>query len=185
MQLKIMKDNPTLTVLSGKLKGTVIDLILESYTFGRNADCEIVFSDSTVSGRHCKMEKNQDGSFRLLDLGSTNGMFVNTIQTTSQNLMNGDIVKLGLVEMLYNAKDSEIYKTDKTKYKSSGNIEETKVNLLNTIHTGLIEEMENISPFAKDNCSKGKNLPTKLITLLIILLIIIIVVLLAVLLLII
>jgi len=176
-----MKENPTLTVLSGKLKGTVIDLISDVYTFGRNSDCEVVFTDSTVSGHHCKMEKNQDGSFKLLDLGSTNGMFVNTIQTTSQNLINGDIIKLGLVEMLYNSKDLEIYKNDTKKHNSSESIEETKVNLINTIHAGLIEEMENISPFAKENSSKNKSLPNKLITLVIILLVIIIVVLLAVL----
>lgn len=58
---------------------------------GRNPDNNLCFKNSFVSGKHARL--SYDGrNWSVLDMGSTNGTFVNGFRVDSQNLDAGDLV---------------------------------------------------------------------------------------------
>jgi signal transduction histidine kinase len=61
---------------------------------GRSSDKDICLKDLTVSNSHAKITA-EGGSFRLKDLRSTNGTFVNGEQVHEKILANGDRVTIG------------------------------------------------------------------------------------------
>jgi len=63
---------------------------------GRASACGLVVSDESVSARHCRVV-SENGIFTVVDLGSTNGTFVNGKRVSTQLLVDGDKVSLGLV----------------------------------------------------------------------------------------
>src|SRR5205823_1846941 len=63
-------------------------------TIGRGADCDVSVPDNSVSRRHARIEFH-NGRFRITDLGSTNGTFVNHTRTKEADLHDGDYVAVG------------------------------------------------------------------------------------------
>lgn len=47
-----------------------------SLVIGRDGSCDIVLDDDSVSRWHLKLDDDEDGTYRLTDLGSTNGTYV-------------------------------------------------------------------------------------------------------------
>jgi ABC-type multidrug transport system ATPase subunit len=62
---------------------------------GREPDNDLVVSDLGVSRHHAELRKAGDGRYRILDLGSHNGTFVNGDQINSATLTERDIVSIG------------------------------------------------------------------------------------------
>ena len=67
-------------------------------TVGRNITNLLVLDEPAASRFHCVIEKWQDG-YRVRDVGSRNGIFVNGQATKAALLNNGDIVGIGATEM--------------------------------------------------------------------------------------
>jgi pSer/pThr/pTyr-binding forkhead associated (FHA) protein len=63
-------------------------------TVGKAADCDVVLNDPSISSRHAEFLAGRAG-FRVNDLGSTNGTYVNDKRVTSQDLVDNDNVRLG------------------------------------------------------------------------------------------
>ena len=61
---------------------------------GRDAKCDLVLADDSLSRRHAKIEK-RDGRFYVTDLDSTNGTYVNNERTAEAVLQAGDHIRLG------------------------------------------------------------------------------------------
>jgi len=93
---------PKLHVLSGQLEGKVFDLLEERVTIGRALDNTIRMEDGTVSHHHA-MFVLEVNAYKLRDLNSTNGTRVNGMRITETKLTNGDLVRVGSVEMRYEA----------------------------------------------------------------------------------
>ncbi len=71
-----------------------------SWTLGRDKDNSIVILDSSVSRHHAIMQYLDSNSIYLIDLGSTNGSFVNQQRVSIPTLLqNGDQVTLGQSEI--------------------------------------------------------------------------------------
>ena len=96
-----MAENPKLVVLSEPLRGQTFTLANELYTIGRVESCTICIPDPTISSKHCTLNRQADGGYKLTDHGSTNGTRVNGMRVEEAVLANTDIVQLGSVEMLY------------------------------------------------------------------------------------
>lgn len=75
--------------------GRKYDLLSEVVTIGRDPENAIVLESDSVSRRHCRIEKAKEDWF-IVDLGSTNGTYVNDILIqTRARLTSGQFVKIG------------------------------------------------------------------------------------------
>jgi hypothetical protein len=69
---------------------------MQTVTFGRGSQNDVVFSDMTVSGTHCRIEMDDAGRITITDLNSTNGTRVNGVAISSPTILNpSDVVKIG------------------------------------------------------------------------------------------
>ncbi|MBD0373387.1 MAG: sigma 54-interacting transcriptional regulator [Pyrinomonadaceae bacterium] len=86
--------NPRLVSISGPLRGKTFPLTDEACSIGRESANCICVSDASVSRRHCVIS-SEEGRFRLSDLESLNGSFVNGVPIKERYLEHGDQIKLG------------------------------------------------------------------------------------------
>jgi pSer/pThr/pTyr-binding forkhead associated (FHA) protein len=86
---------PVLGVLVPCRGGKATPLRKERTTVGRDKTCDVVIDDKTVSGLHCGLEYSQ-GHWKVVDLGSTNGILVNGVAYQSKWLVPGDELMISL-----------------------------------------------------------------------------------------
>jgi pSer/pThr/pTyr-binding forkhead associated (FHA) protein len=86
-----------LTIVSGPETGKVFTQTQDTFSIGRGEECEVVLRDSTVSRRHCTIQRSGQQQFSLSDLYTPNGTFLNDPKTRVQTrkLRNGDQIILG------------------------------------------------------------------------------------------
>jgi ABC-type multidrug transport system ATPase subunit/pSer/pThr/pTyr-binding forkhead associated (FHA) protein len=97
----------TLTYNDGS--GAAQDVVLEIrpiplgmplITIGRVPDNMVVLNHPQVSGHHARLEQVQ-GGYRIVDLSSTNHVYVNARRVTNQLLQPGDEVRIGPFKLTY------------------------------------------------------------------------------------
>ena len=98
--------NPRLVVINGFKKGTVFPLTAVKVTIGRESANIISLNHASVSRRHCVIERAGDG-FRLQDLNSVNGTFVNGVSVEDQELFHGDQLKVGNIALVFVTAEAE------------------------------------------------------------------------------
>ena len=67
-------------------------------TVGRSPGAELILDAALVSRLHCRLEAN-DETLEVVDLESTNGIFVNGARVNRAHLLPGDKLKVGRVEL--------------------------------------------------------------------------------------
>jgi len=73
-----------------------------TYTLGRVANTDITLPYSWVSRKHAMIQREENGQFNLLDLGSSNGTFLNGRKIhTPITLQNGDCIGIGSTRLLF------------------------------------------------------------------------------------
>ncbi|MBX7084310.1 MAG: LuxR C-terminal-related transcriptional regulator [Nannocystaceae bacterium] len=85
---------PGLLVLAGPGAGTV-HRIAAQMVVGRGEEADLRLDDEGVSRKHVKLIRAAGGLVNVLDLGSTNGVFVNGRRTDLALLQLGDVLELG------------------------------------------------------------------------------------------
>jgi len=99
--LAVTGNRPLLRVLSGPgLPGNRFLSATGLTAIGRTNDNDIVLAETAVSSKHCRIEQ-QGNRFVLLDLGSTNGTWVNGVAQERAVLRNGDQIKVGDTTMVF------------------------------------------------------------------------------------
>lgn len=104
-------------------------------TIGRVPGNTLVLSHPQVSSRHAKLVR-EGGTYRILDLNSTNHVYVNSELTTSHLLKLGDEIRIGPYKLVYEANqltqydESNFIRIDALNLKKSGN---NNVTLLNDL----------------------------------------------------
>ncbi len=81
-------------VESGKTQQREYMLVRDKTGIGRGPKNEIVISDISISRHHISVEKYKEG-FRLVDLDSANGTFLNGYRIKNAQLRDGDIIEIG------------------------------------------------------------------------------------------
>lgn len=72
----------------------------DSVLLGRSSVCERVLDDEGVSRRHALLRATADGAWRLVDLASTNGTWLNGRRVHhSRRVSDGDELRLGRVRL--------------------------------------------------------------------------------------
>ena len=91
----------SLYVIRGRDNGQHFLLRGSLVTIGRDAANQIQVQDTEVSRHHARIDIAADKSFRLTDLNSSNGTFVNSRKVDSQVLRSGDRVQVGRTLMIF------------------------------------------------------------------------------------
>ncbi|MEN9797372.1 MAG: hypothetical protein RL653_1068 [Pseudomonadota bacterium] len=86
--IQIAAKHPTAVGKTVKLDAAVMML-------GRATESGFQVEDDGISRRHCCIERGADGKFVLVDLGSTNGTFLNGTRVQEAELADGDKIQVG------------------------------------------------------------------------------------------
>ena len=66
---------------------------------GRAGDCDITVADPLVSRHHAKLLLSGAGG-RIIDLGSDNGTYVNSVRVVDSPVVDGDLIELGKAQFV-------------------------------------------------------------------------------------
>lgn len=101
-----MTTKPKLIAISGPAEGTTFALTDDEISIGRDASNSISINDHSVSRRHCLIRR-EDLSFKVIDLDSYNGTFVNSVPVGEQLLKHGDQISVGSVRFVFILQEPE------------------------------------------------------------------------------
>jgi pSer/pThr/pTyr-binding forkhead associated (FHA) protein len=88
-----------LVVVRGRSASRTLKIPNGITTVGRQDDCQLRIGSSQVSRKHCQLYE-RDQRLVVMDLGSSNGTFVNGKRIESQTaLAHGDVLSLGKVKL--------------------------------------------------------------------------------------
>lgn len=94
-------DEAMIFVKRGTNAGATYLLDTDVTRAGRNPDSEIFLDDVTVSRKHAEFRR-EDGRFRLHDLGSLNGTYLNgELVENPKQLNRGDEVQIGKFKLVF------------------------------------------------------------------------------------
>src|SRR5262249_46350983 len=91
---KVLIGMSSLNAIAGPLKGAVFNLSVEEVTIGRLTSNQLCVGDASVSRQHCVI-RSCKGGYKLRDLGSNNGTFVNGNRIVERLLTDGDKIRVG------------------------------------------------------------------------------------------
>ena len=101
----------TLRVLSGQQRDRVFTRTADLTRLGTAPQADIVLNEDTVSRLHCEILRGGTG-YRVRDLGSTNGTFVDGAEVREAYLRPGSLLTLGAVELEFGTRCSPLESTD-------------------------------------------------------------------------
>jgi len=91
-------DRASLVLLSeldaGPDTGTEYELKSDRLTIGRSRVCDICIEEPSMSSEHARLVRSED-AWRVINLLSTNGVFVNDEKVFSHRLIDGDEIRMG------------------------------------------------------------------------------------------
>lgn len=76
------------------VSGKPIEVTRNPSMVGREPSCEIVVTDGSVSRRHAQLEE-RSGTWHVVDQGSANGTYVNSLRVGESPLKSGQELRLG------------------------------------------------------------------------------------------
>ena len=95
-----------LVVQRGPGAGSRYLLDTDLSTVGRHPESDIFLDDITVSRRHVEFRR-EGGRFRVHDVGSLNGTYLNGDRVDDAELQNGDEVRIGKFRLIFFASDEK------------------------------------------------------------------------------
>jgi hypothetical protein len=86
------------------VSGQPIDVVKDQSVVGRDPSCEIVVADGSVSRRHARLEQ-RGGIWWVVDQGSANGTYLNSLRVAEQALKNGQEIRFGALAFRVDLKE--------------------------------------------------------------------------------
>ena len=93
-----------LVPLEGAMTGELLQ-VKGKAVIGTAEDCHIRLFDAAISSRHAEIVIGAQNRFRVNDLGSRNGTYVNDKQIASVELVDGDNIRLGRTTFRFKTKN--------------------------------------------------------------------------------
>ncbi|SNS39283.1 Forkhead associated (FHA) domain, binds pSer, pThr, pTyr [Micrococcales bacterium KH10] len=104
--LKALPDGAAMLISHhGPAAGSRFLLDTDRITVGRSESADIFLDDFTVSRKHAIFESIADGGFRVRDVGSLNGTYLNRERIDEAVLSAGDEVQIGKFRLTYHTRD--------------------------------------------------------------------------------
>ena len=98
---QLPKNSAMLIVIAGPNKGARFLIDSEKTSIGRDPGSEIFLDDVTVSRKHAELNRDSSGDFRVKDLGSLNGSYLNAHPVSESKLSVGDEIQIGKFRLTY------------------------------------------------------------------------------------
>ena len=95
---KLVTATPHLTWLNGVAAKSVTPLGRSIVVGREQKHCDVLLESDMVSRQHARVVPTDDGGAELVDLGSSNGTFVNGRRVTTARLSDGDRIGFGSAE---------------------------------------------------------------------------------------
>jgi transcriptional regulator with GAF, ATPase, and Fis domain len=92
--------NPQFIAIAGPLKGTMLELTDVETSIGRDSSNVLSINDRALSRNHCLIKREAD-AFKVYDLDSHNGTFVNELPAKEHVLKHGDRIQVGSSYFLF------------------------------------------------------------------------------------
>jgi len=89
-----------LLAIQGPTVGAKYNLESGTTTLGRHPESDIFLDDITVSRRHVEIS-HADGAFRVRDVGSLNGTYLNRSRIDEAELQSGDELQVGRFKLQF------------------------------------------------------------------------------------
>jgi len=96
-----------LIIVSGPATGRDHRLEGGRISIGRDPANTIVINDTLISKRHAEVIRGEDGSLRIVDVGSSNGTLVNDRQVVEHLLVQDDRIQLGESVLRFEAEEAD------------------------------------------------------------------------------
>ncbi|MCK4983026.1 MAG: AAA family ATPase, partial [Victivallaceae bacterium] len=103
---------PTFTIQEGY--GSTREYIMTKNTavIGRDPECDIIIAKGEASRQHAKVTR-KDNNFFIEDLGSVNGIFLNSMPTSGkQQIKHQDIIQIGSSMLVFNDPNNSVLDYD-------------------------------------------------------------------------
>src|SRR5215469_6465157 len=89
-----------LVVIYGPDLGRRLGLPNRAFEVGRSSQCDLSLDQESVSRHHARITRGKKrgekgAEYTIMDLGSTNGTYVNDVHVTERILRDGDQIKIG------------------------------------------------------------------------------------------
>ena len=84
-------------VIGGKQNFSLNKSVMD---IGRHSDCDLILDDLHISRHHAQLRVIND-QFVIFDTGSTAGVLLNGKKVSQASLQSGDVVRIGLVNLIY------------------------------------------------------------------------------------
>ena len=94
---------PRLIVIKGVDEGKQFELSGGVLNIGRDAHSTLRLHDTEVSRRHAEFHPLDNGGYKVLDVGSANGTFVNNVLMREAILQSGDHVQIGQTILVFSS----------------------------------------------------------------------------------
>jgi hypothetical protein len=85
---------------TGKTVDKTFKLKPQRTLIGTGDDCDVVIEDQWSSAHHCEI-RFEYGAYKVVDLGSTNGIVVNDKKVREHELVDNDILRFGKTEFKF------------------------------------------------------------------------------------
>lgn len=93
-------DRAQLIGMGENIAGRTFPLRAERITIGRSRICDIHIDEPSLSSEHARLDRD-GGGWRIVNLLSTNGVFVNGEKVFAHRLGNGDVIGLGKIRLRF------------------------------------------------------------------------------------
>ena len=100
-----MEVKPRLVAISGSLQGKEFTLAKET-TIGRDPTNQVFINEQWISRKHCAIETEGD-QFKIVDLDSHNGTFVNDVPIKDRALEHGDRIQIADSNFIFLLREDE------------------------------------------------------------------------------
>lgn len=91
---------------SESVAGRVVPLDKDRLLIGRANHCDLVINEPSISAEHARLTREADG-WRIANLLSTNGTFVNGKRASRAVLQHGDHIRVGRIDFVFEAPEQK------------------------------------------------------------------------------